>query len=107
MTPDCSHLPLWKESLALAHAVLASLEESGRKGSPPGRKACRAAVAIPSLVGEAFLEPGSRPTAEARDRAAARLKELSGALTASSLPEDDLLRLLEGVRNLEQRLTGE
>ena len=107
-TRDCIHLPLWKASVDLAHAVLASLEESGARGTGPGRDACRAAVAVPSLVEEALLRTGEESSPEALSRARERLGTLRESLAAPDLSSrlglDERTSLLEGISRLERSL---
>ena len=108
-TRDCTHLPLWKESVDLAHAVLASLEESGARTTGSGRDACRAAVAVPSLVEEALLRKGEERSPEALSRARERLGNLRETLAAPELSSrlglDEKAFLLEGISRLERCLS--
>ena len=109
-TRDCAHLPVWKESVDLAHAVLASLEESGARGTGAGRDACRAAVSIPSLVEEALFDEGGRDAAAALDRARAGLGALRERLLAPDLadliPPGERSSLWEGISRLDRDLAA-
>lgn len=109
-TRDCAHLPLWKESVDLAHAVLASLEESGARSTVAGRDACRAAVAIPSLVEEALFDDGRRNAAASFERARAGLGSLQATLASpdlvSLIPADERSFLSEGAARLARELAG-
>ena len=109
-TRDCTHLPLWKESVDLAHAVLASLEEAGARATDRGRDACRAAVAVPSLVEEALFrgEEGDQPAAlsRARERLGALRASLTAPDVASRLGLDQRAFLLDGISRLDENLAG-
>ena len=107
-TRDCTHIPLWKESVDLAHAVLASLEESGARTTGPGRDACRAAVAVPSLVEEALFHDRREDQPAALSRAREKLGALRTTLAApdlaSRLDVDQKAFLLDGISRLDRDL---
>src|SRR5262245_26956509 len=96
-------LPAWKRGMGLAHAVYAAAEEAGLRESEAGRRLKKAAVSVPSLIGEAYLESGR---SEALFLATGRLAELERLLqedaSLRSLPEADRLNLLAEVDLLRQ-----
>jgi hypothetical protein len=107
---DCAHLPIWKESVDLAHAVLASLEESGARGTGAGREACHAAVSIPSLVEEALFDDGGRDARAALERAREGLRRLRATLSSPDLapliPTAERSFLFDGAARLDRGLAG-
>lgn len=94
--------------MAVAHSVYALVEAAGLKESEEGKKARKAAVAIPSLIGEAFLQTSTRTPDEVFFLALGRLAEVarlveSGPL-ALTLPEPDRLALLAELHLLDEEL---
>ena len=107
---DYKNLPLWKQAMALAHAVYATVEEAGLRGSPAGSGLRKAAVSVPSLVGEAFLDLSDRDSDEALTLASSKLCEVARLLSEepslSPIPGPDRTALLAAVDALRSELEG-
>ncbi|MGA7991895.1 MAG: four helix bundle protein [Thermoanaerobaculia bacterium] len=115
---DYKNLPLWKRGMSLAHTVYAAVEASGAKGTDAGTRLRKAAVSVPSLVGEAFLDLSGKDVGEALTLAEAKLDEVGRLLTSEpslrAIPAGDregLLGDLEGLKaeiaELRANRTGE
>lgn len=101
------NLPLWKKGMSLAHTVYAAVEAAGAKGTDAGTRLRKAAVSVPSLVGEAFLDLSGRQVGEALSLAEAKLDEVQALLASPSLsgiPSADLESLLEDLESLKAEL---
>jgi four helix bundle protein len=107
---DYKNLPLWKRGMSLAHAVYATVEEAGLKESEAGRRLRKAAVSVPSLVGEAFLDLSGREVDEALTLAYSKLAEVARLLTDEPallpIPQPDRTALLADVQALRLELLG-
>lgn len=73
---DVRETPAWRKAIGLAHEVCATLEETVQFPDDSGRKLRRAALAVPSLVADAFLDTGPAGCRERLSAAAARVAEL-------------------------------
>ncbi len=105
---DYKSLPIWKRGMTLAHAVYAAIEGAGLKETEEGQRLRKAAVSVPSLIGEAFLETTVREPDEAVFLASARIEEIRRLLSsppiASRLSESDRLDLEASFELLAQDL---
>ncbi len=110
MGADYKNLPLWKKGMSLAHGVYAAVEAAGAKGTESGIRLRRAAVSVPSLVGEAFLDTTGKDVGEALALAETKLDEVRGLLTTEPalkvIPEDDRLGLLGELESLKAEIAG-
>lgn len=100
-------LPLWKKGMTLAHTVYAAVEAAGAKGTEAGTRLRKAAVSVPSLVGEAFLDMSGKDVGEALSLAETKLDEVQALLRSPSLsgiPSADLESLLEDLESLKAEL---
>ncbi len=73
---DYRSLPAWRRAVGLAHVLCAALEDaepSEREAAHPLR---RAALSIPSLVADAFLDSGPMEARDALAEAIAHLAEI-------------------------------
>jgi len=107
MAGEYKNLPLWKRGMTLAHTVYAAVEAAGAKGTEAGTRLRKAAVSVPSLVGEAFLDMSGKDVGEALSLAEAKLDEVQGLLTSPSLsgiPAADLESLLVDLESLKAEL---
>src|SRR5512143_2094550 len=95
---DYKSLPAWKRGMALAHTVYAAAEVAGVSASDAGRRLRKAAVSVPSLIGEAYLDAGGRDAEEALFLAQGRIAEVERLLASeadlSAIPENERLALL-------------
>jgi four helix bundle protein len=101
------NLPLWKKGMSLAHTVYAAVEAAGAKGTEAGTRLRKAAVSVPSLVGEAFLDASEKDVAEALALAETKLDEVGALLGSPSLdgiPPADRESLLGDLENLKAEL---
>ncbi|MBK9963794.1 MAG: four helix bundle protein [Holophagales bacterium] len=107
MAGEYKNLPLWKRGMTLAHTVYAAVEAAGAKGTDAGTRLRKAAVSVPSLVGEAFLDMSGKDVAEALSLAEAKLDEVQALLTSpalSGIPPADLESLLGDLESLKAEL---
>jgi four helix bundle protein len=107
MAGEYKNLPLWKRGMTLAHTVYAAVEAAGAKGTEAGTRLRKAAVSVPSLVGEAFLDMSGKDVGEALSLAEAKLSEVQGLLTSPSLsgiPDADRESLLADLESLKAEL---
>jgi four helix bundle protein len=108
MGGDYKNLPLWKRGMTLAHTVYAAVEAAGAKGTEAGTRLRKAAVSVPSLVGEAFLDASGTGAGEALRLAEAKLDEVEALLRSEpslrAIPSGDLDGLLEDLENLKAEL---
>ncbi len=94
---DVRETPAWRKALGLAHEVCAALEVSADLPGDSGQRLRRAALAVPSLVADAFLDTDARDCRERLSDAAERVAELRQLLRAPELrmfvpgPEADAL----------------
>ena len=105
---DYKNLPLWKRGMSLAHTVYAAVEASGAKGTEVGTRLRKAAVSVPSLVGEAFLDLSGKDVLEALALAEAKLDEVEKLLTSEpalrSISSGDLEGLLADLGSLKAEI---
>ncbi len=105
---DYKNLPLWKRGMTLAHTVYAAVEAAGVKGTEAGTRLRKAAVSVPSLVGEAFLDLSGKQVGEALALAEEKLDEVERLLTSEpslrSIPSGDLKGLLEDLEGLKAEI---
>jgi four helix bundle protein len=110
MGGDYKNLPLWKRGMTLAHTVYAVVEAAGAKGTQAGIQLRKAAVSVPSLVGEAFLDSSGKDVGEALALAEAKLDEVGRLLTSEpslkAIPPGDLEGLLEDLEGLKAELVA-
>ena len=96
-TMDVRETPTWRRALGLAHEVCAALEGAGDLPGDSGPRLRRAALAVPSLVADAFLDTGASDCRQRLSDAAARVAELRYLLRTPELrlfvpgPEADAL----------------
>jgi four helix bundle protein len=104
------NLPLWKRGMSLAHTVYAAVEASGAKGTEAGIRLRKAAVSVPSLVGEAFLDTTGKDVAEALALAETKLEEVRRLLTSepslNAIPSADIEGLLGDLESLKSEIAG-
>ncbi|HTS03220.1 MAG TPA: four helix bundle protein [Thermoanaerobaculia bacterium] len=107
---DYKNLPLWKRGMSLAHTVYAAVEAAGANGTQAGIRLRKAAVSVPSLVGEAFLDSSDKAAGEALALAEAKLEEVRKLLTSEpslkSIPPGDVEGLLADLGSLQSELAG-
>jgi four helix bundle protein len=105
---EYKNLPTWKRGMSFAHTVYAAVEAAGAKGTDAGTRLRKAAVSVPSLVGEAFLDLSGSDVTEALGLAEAKLAEVASILTSEpaleSLPEADRESLLADLSALRAEL---
>ncbi len=82
---DVRETPAWRKAIGLAHEVCAALEGAGDLPGDSGQRLRRAALAVPSLVADAFLETGAGDCRERLSAAAGRVAELRLLLLAPEL----------------------
>ncbi len=80
------------------------MDEAGLKKTEPGKRLRKAAVSVPSLIAEAFLDVTGRDETEALFLAGGRLSEVALLLGQSSVLETDRLSLLSDIELLTQDL---
>ena len=106
--------PAFRRGMDLAHTLCAAVAGGPLGGTEAGRQLRRAAVSVPSLVGEAFVDPGGPEAAAALSQASAKLTEVAALLwlepVRETLPESEresLLADIEALRSeLEELLAG-
>ena len=110
MGGDYKNLPLWKRGMTLAHTVYAAVEAAGAKGTEAGIRLRKAAVSVPSLVGEAYLDMSGKDVGEALALAEVKLDEVQHLLTSEpslgSIPRSDLQGLLEDLESLKAEIVA-
>lgn len=94
---EYKNLPTWKRGMTFAHTVYAAVEASGAKGTEAGTRLRKAAVSVPSLVGEAFLDLSGGDVTEALGLADAKLEEVANILTREPALESIPLADREGL----------
>lgn len=108
MGGDYKNLPLWKKGMSLAHGVYAAVEAAGAKGTEAGTRLRKAAVSVPSLVGEAYLDLSGKDVGEALSLAEAKLDEVQALLTSDpslqSIAAADLEGLLGDLETLKAEI---
>jgi four helix bundle protein len=109
---DVRETPAWRKAIGLAHEVCAALEGAGEGAGDSGQRLRRAALAVPSLVADAFLDTGPRDCRERLSDAAARVAELRQLLRTPELrrcvpgPEADALLVEAETLAMEIRALG-
>jgi four helix bundle protein len=105
---EYKNLPVWKRGMTLAHGVYAAVEMAGVKGTEAGKRLRKAAVSVPSLVGEAFLDLSGRDADEALTLAESKLAEVARLLgedpALASIGEAERAGLLADVEALRADL---
>jgi four helix bundle protein len=109
---DVRETPAWRKAIGLAHEVCATLEGAAELPGDSGQRLRRAALAVPSLVADAFLDTGPADCRERLSAAAARVAELRQLLRAPEIrkfvpgPEADALLAEAESLALEIRALG-
>ena len=109
---DVRETPAWRKAIGLAHEVCATLEGSAELPGDTGQRLRRAALAVPSLVADAFLDTDPADCRERLSAAAARVTELRQLLRAPEIrkfvpgPEADALLAEAESLALEIRALG-
>lgn len=109
---DVRETPAWRKAIGLAHEVCAALEGTPGLPADSGQRLRRAALAVPSLVAEAFLDTGPDDCRERLADAAARVAELRALLGTPELrgavpgPEADALLSDAEALSIEIRSLG-
>jgi four helix bundle protein len=109
---DVRETPAWRKAIGLAHEVCAALEGAGDLAGDSGHRLRRAALAVPSLVADAFLDTGAADCRERLSDAAARVAELRQLLRTPELrrcvpgPEADALLTEAEALAMEIRALG-
>jgi len=94
---DVRTTPAWRKAIGLAHEVCAALETARDLPGDAGPRLRRAALAIPSLFADAFLDTDARTCHERLADAATQVSELTQLLGTPELrkyvpgPEADVL----------------
>jgi four helix bundle protein len=105
---DYKNLPTWKRGMSFAHTVYAAVEAAGAKGTDAGTRLRKAAVSVPSLVGEAFLDLSGADVTEALSLAERKLAEVANLLTSEpalvQIPDADRESLLADLTALRAEL---
>ncbi|MFI5180469.1 MAG: hypothetical protein ACHQPI_03665 [Thermoanaerobaculia bacterium] len=78
---DHGRIPTWRRGMEFAHTVCAAVAGGPLGGTDAGQRLRKAAVSVPSLVGEAFLDPGAAEASRSLLAAAERLSEVAGFLS--------------------------
>ena len=109
---DVRETPAWRKAIGLAHEVCAALEDAGEVAGDSGQRLRRAALAVPSLVADAFLDTGAADCRERLSDAASRVAELRQLLRTPELrrvvpgPESDALLAEAEALAMEIRALG-
>lgn len=82
---DHGRIPTWRRGMEIAHTVCAAVAEGSLGGTDAGRKLRKAALSVPSLVGEAFLDQGAAGTARSLLAAGEKLAEVAGILSLDTI----------------------
>lgn len=94
--------------MSFAHTVYAAVEAAGAKGTDAGTRLRKAAVSVPSLVGEAFLDLSGADVTEALSLAERKLAEVASLLTSEpalvQIPDADRESLLADLTALRAEL---
>src|SRR5512141_274076 len=108
MVSGYKNLPTWKRGMSFAHTVYAAVEAAGAKGTEAGTRLRKAAVSVPSLVGEAFLDLPGSDVEEALGLAETKLAEVARLLTSEpaldGIPAADRESLLSDLSALRAEL---
>ncbi len=101
-------IPTWRRGLEFAHTVCAAVAGGPLGGTDAGRRLRSAAVSVPSLVGEAFLDQGAAEAARSLLAAAEKLAEVAGILSLDpirqALGEPERMALLREIESLRAEL---
>jgi four helix bundle protein len=107
---DYKNLPVWKKGMTLAHTVYAAVEMAGVKGTEAAKRLRKAAVSVPSLVGEAFLDLSGRDVDEALTLADSKLAEVARLLgeepLLASIGEAERAGMLADIESLRADVEG-
>jgi four helix bundle protein len=79
--------PAFRRGMDLAHTVCATVASGALARTEDGQKLRKAAVSVPSLVGEAFVDLSAPDAAAALSQASARLSEVADLLSLDSVRE--------------------
>lgn len=75
----------WHRGRVLAHSVWAAVDAASLAATDPGKELRRAAVALPSLIGDALLGIGGETPAEVLVRARQKLQDVERLLESAAL----------------------
>ncbi|HQR67434.1 MAG TPA: hypothetical protein PLB02_08580 [Thermoanaerobaculia bacterium] len=107
---DHGRIPAWRRGIDLAHTVCAAVAGGALARTDAGRRLRSAAVSVPSLVGEAFLDLTASSAGEALSRASVKLSEVAQLLAQDpvrqSLGEAETASLLAEIEALREDLDG-
>jgi hypothetical protein len=105
---DHGRLPAWKRGMDLAHSVCAAVADGSLARTDAGKRLRSAAVSVPSLVGDAFLDLSGPDAGLALSQAAEKLSEVARLLSleavGQSLGEAERSGLLTEVESLRAEL---
>ena len=105
---DHGRIPAWRRGMELAHTVCAAVAGGALARTEAGQQLRKAAVSVPSLVGDALLDlsgPDSgRVLAEAAEKLAEVARLLSLPAVGESLGEVDRTGLLSQIESLRAEL---
>ncbi len=73
---DVRETPAWRKAVGFAHEVCATLEDAASDPGDSGQRVRRAALAVPSLVADAFLNTNAQDCHERLSAAASRVAEV-------------------------------
>lgn len=105
---DHGRIPTWRRGMEFAHTVCAAVAGGPLGGTDAGRRLRKAAVSVPSLVGQAFLDQGASEAARSLLAAAEKLAEVAGILALDpirqALGEPERAALLREIDSLRAEL---
>jgi four helix bundle protein len=102
---DHARGPAWRRGMELAHTVCAAVAGGALARTDEGQRLRKAAVSVPSLVGEALLDLNASDAATALSQASAKLSEVALLLAIEPVRQsigdaerDSLLGEIEALR---------
>lgn len=102
---DHARGPAWRRGMELAHTVCAAVAGGALARTDAGQRLRKAAVSVPSLVGEALLDLNASEAAAALSQASAKLSEVARLLAIDPVRQslgdaerDSLLAEIEALR---------
>lgn len=106
---DYKSLPAWKQAMSVAHTIYAVVDEAGLKTTESGQRIRKAAVSVPSLIAEAFLDLSGRDREDVLFQAESKLSEVARLLSDESLQTAlpaDRDGLIREIAALEESIRG-